>query len=279
MVVDLRWSDATAIFGVRRVFTPAQQKVAWPDSMGPEQLAALQRPWDRGDTKGRDRCWSLRKMLDAACDAGQLECVALAVEPPASPADADVFRPIPLIDGWRIDPSPEWTERSFLGGTLRTQRRAPKTPPHSPSEKTARLEYRIDAHAFATWLHTQKQEPSAHIAVWFEVRGVAWPPVLAVDADTVADWPGLVVLVKSRKKGTRWTEWEAAILRAEFARRGGWSREADGQPWVKNSSIQSDMATELGFAARSALDRHLGDGPDRGAAVMSSAVGALTGTR
>ena len=159
MVVDLRWSDATAIFGVRRVFTPAQQKVAWPDSMGPEQLAALQRPWDRGDTKERDRCWSLRKMLDAACDAGQLECVALAVEPPASPADADVFRPIPLIDGWRIDPSPEWTERSFLGGTLRTQRRAPKTPPHSPSEKTARLEYRIDAHAFATWLHTQKQEP------------------------------------------------------------------------------------------------------------------------
>ena len=279
MVVDLRWSDATAIFGVRRVFTPAQQKVAWPDSMGPEQLAALQRPWDRGDTKGRDRCWSLRKMLDAACDAGQLECVALAVEPPASPADADVFRPIPLIDGWRIDPSPEWTERSFLGGTLRTQRRAPKTPPHSPSEKTARLEYRIDAHAFATWLHTQKQEPSAHIAVWFEVRGVAWPPVLAVDADTVADWPGLVVLVKSRKKGTRWTEWEAAILRAEFARRGGWSREAEGQPWVKNSSVQSDMATELGFSARSALDRHLGDGPDRGAAVMSSAVGALTGTR
>ena len=279
MVVDLRWSDATAIFGVRRVFTPAQQKVAWPDSMGPEQLAALQRPWDRGDTKGRDRCWSLRKMLDAACDAGQLECVALAVEPPASPADADVFRPIPLIDGWRIDPSPEWTERSFLGGTLRTQRRAPKTPPHSPSEKTARLEYRIDAHAFATWLHTQKQEPSAPIAVWFEVRGVAWPPVLAVDADTVADWPGLIVLVRSRKKGTRWTEWEAAILRAEFARRGGWSREADGQPWVKNSSIQSDMATELGFSARSALDRHLGDGPDRGAAVMSSAVGALTGTR
>lgn len=279
MVVDLRWSDATAIFGVRLVFTPAQQKVAWPDSMGPEQLAALQRPWDRGDTKGRDRCWSLRKMLDAACDAGQLECVALAVEPPASPADADVFRPIPLIDGWRIDPSPEWTERSFLGGTLRTQRRAPKTPPHSPSEKTARLEYRIDAHAFATWLHTQKQEPSAHIAVWFEVRGVTWPPVLAVDADTVADWPGLVALVKSRKKGTRWTEGEVAILRAEFARRGGWSREADGQPWVKNSSIQSDMATELGFAARSALDRHLGDGPDRGAAVMSSAVGALTGTR
>ena len=279
MVVDLRWSDATAIFGVRRVFTPAQQKVAWPDSMGPEQLAALQRPWDRGDTKGRDRCWSLRKMLDAACDAGQLECVALAVEPPASPADADVFRPIPLVDGWGIDPSQEWTERSFLGGTLRTPRRAPKPPQHSPSEKTARLEYRIDAHAFATWLYTQKQEPSAHIAVWFEVRGVAWPPVLAVDADTVADWPGLVVLVKNRKKGTRWTEGEVAILRAEFARRGGWSREAEGQPWVKNSSVQSDMATELGFSARSALDRHLGDGPDRGAAVMSSAVGALTGTR
>lgn len=168
---------------------------------------------------------------------------------------------------------------AFLVGRCERSAGRPRPPPHSPSEKTARLEYRIDAHAFATWLHTQKQEPSAHIAVWFEVRGVTWPPVLAVDADTVADWPGLVALVKSRKKGTRWTEGEVAILRAEFARRGGWSREADGQPWVKNSSIQSDMATELGFAARSALDRHLGDGPDRGAAVMSSAVGALTGTR
>ena len=149
---------------------------------------------------------------------------------------------------------------------------------HPPTRKDIKV-YRIDAAAFATWLHAQGEAPSQHIAAWFTSQGVAWPPVLAVDADTVADWPGLVVLVKSRKKGTRWTEWEAAILRAEFARRGGWSREADGQPWVKNSSIQSDMATELGFSARSALDRHLGDGPDRGAAVMSSAVGALTGTR
>ena len=239
MVVDLRWSDATAIFGVRRVFTPAQQKVAWPDSMGPEQLAALQRPWDRGDTKERDRCWSLRKMLDAACDAGQLECVALAVEPPTSPAGADVFRPIPLVDGWGIDPSQEWTERSFLGGTLRTPRRAPKPPQHSPSEKTARLEYRIDAHAFATWLYTQKQEPSAHIAVWFEVRGVAWPPVLAVapdDATPVSPFPlvdfdALAAYRKAQKaanvaagkshKTIPWTDGnQLEVLRTEYERLG-----------------------------------------------------------
>ena len=279
MVVDLRWSDAMAMWGVRMAFTPEQRQVAWPEFMEPRQLAALQYPWGKGDTERRGLCWKLRDGLIAACAAGQLECTALTVEPPASPADEDVFRPIPLSDGWSIDPSPEWTERSFLGGTLRTPRRVPQKPQHSPSEATARLEYRIGAHAFATWLHAAHGLPSAHIALWFEVRGVAWPPVLAVDADTVADWPGLVALVKSRKKGTRWTEGEVAILRAEFARRGGWSREANGQPWVKNSSIQSDMATELGFSARSALDRHLGDGPDRGAAVMSSAVGALTGTR
>ena len=73
MVVDLRWADAMAIFGIARVFTPEQRLVAWPESMEPRQLAALQRPWGRGDTEGRGQCWKLRDELIAACAAGQLE--------------------------------------------------------------------------------------------------------------------------------------------------------------------------------------------------------------
>ena len=134
--------------------------------------------------------------------------------------------------------------RSGLKGAFlvaRCERRAgrPSPPQHSPSEKTARLEYRIDAHAFATWLYTQKQEPSAHIAVWFEVRGVAWPPVLAVapdDATPVSPFPlvdfdALAAYRKAQKaanvaagkshKTIPWTDGnQLEVLRTEYERLG-----------------------------------------------------------
>ena len=257
MIVDLRWLDAWSVAGC---FSQAEKDAGWPDAMKPEQLAALQRPGKELEQK-RKRA-RLASAIDTACKQGALVHavgVKQSIQPPKE-----------------YEPGFSTTAENWPAAYVRDGR------PLAYTTEARTIETRFFSIApgdFAAWLHAAHEEPSAPIAVWFEVRGVAWPPVLAVDADTVADWPGLVALVKSRKKGTRWTEGEVAILRAEFARRGGWSREADGQPWVKNSSIQSDMATELGFAARSALDRHLGDGPDRGAAVMSSAVGALTGTR
>ena len=257
MIVDLRWLDAWSVAGC---FSQAEKDAGWPDAMKPEQLAALQRPGKELEQK-RKRA-RLASAIDTACKQGAL-VHAVGVKQFVQPSKT-------------YNPGFSTTAENWPAAYVRDGR------PLAYTTEARTIETRFFSIApgdFAAWLHAAHEEPSAPIAVWFEVRGVAWPPVLAVDADTVADWPGLVVLVKSRKKGTRWTEWEAAILRAEFARRGGWSREAEGQPWVKNSSIQSDMATELGFSARSALDRHLGDGPDRGAAVMSSAVGALTGTR
>ena len=257
MIVDLRWLDAWSEAGC---FSQAEKDAGWPDAMKPEQLAALQRPGKELEQK-RKRA-RLASAIDAACKQGALVHavgVKQSIQPPKE-----------------YEPGFSTTAENWPAAYVRDGR------PLAYTTEARTIETRFFSIApgdFAAWLHAAHEEPSAPIAVWFEVRGVAWPPVLAVDADTVADWPGLVALVKSRRKGARWTEVEVTILRAEFARRGGWSREADGQPWVKNSSIQSDMATELGFSARSALDRHLGDGPDRGAAVMSSAVGALTGTR
>lgn len=82
MVVDLRWSWMQRRYLVSAGSLLLRNKSgARPDSMGPEQLAALQRPWDRGDTKGRDRCWSLRKMLDAACDRRNLSALRLPWSP------------------------------------------------------------------------------------------------------------------------------------------------------------------------------------------------------
>ena len=257
MIVDLRWLDAWSEAGC---FSQAEKDAGWPDAMKPEQLAALQRPGK--ELEQRRKRARLASAIDAACKQGALVHavgVKQSIQPPKE-----------------YEPGFSTTAENWPAAYVRDGRPLAYTTEARTIETSF---FSIAPGDFAAWLHAAHEEPSAPIAVWFEVRGVAWPPVLAVDADTVADWPGLVVLVKSRRKGTRWTEVEVTILRAEFARRGGWSREAEGQPWVKNSSVQSDMATELGFSARSALDRHLGDGPDRGAAVMSSAVGALTGTR
>ena len=257
MIVDLRWLDAWSEAGC---FSQAEKDAGWPDAMEPEQLAALQRPGK--ELEQRRKRALLVSAITAACKQGAL-VHAVGVK--------QFFQPSKTYD-----PGFSTTAENWPAAYVRDGRPLAYTTEARTIETRF---FRIAPGDFAAWLHAVHEAPSALIALWFEVRGVVCPPVLAVDADTVADWPGLVALVKSRKKGTRWTEVEVAILRAEFARRGGWSREADGQPWVKNSSIQSDMATELGFSARSALDRHLGDGPDRGAAVMSSAVGALTGTR
>ena len=257
MIVDLRWLDAWSEAGC---FSQAEKDAGWPDAMEPEQLAALQRPGR--ELEQRRKRALLVSAITAACKQGAL-VHAVGVKQFVQPSKT-------------YNPGFSTTAGNWPAAYVRDGRPLAYTTEARTIETSF---FSIAPGDFAAWLHAAHEEPSAPIAVWFEVRGVAWPPVLAVDADTVADWPGLVVLVKSRRKGTRWTEVEVTILRAEFARRGGWSREADGQPWVKNSSIQSDMATELGFSARSALDRHLGDGPDRGAAVMSSAVGALTGTR
>lgn len=254
MAVDLRWRDAMAIWGARRVFTPVQKQAGWPEAMEPQHLAALQRPWDQGDNKGRSGCLALRDAITEACATGQLECVALSVEPPERQQDDDVFRPIPMVaDRWAIDVKPEWSEREFLGGTLRTQRRVPQQPQRSPSAQTARLEYRVGAQAFAAWLTAQQLEPSPHVFAWFAVRGVAWPPA---SADTKAgedspfplsDFPALVAYRKANtkgeggsKKGPSWALGnQIDVGKAELAR-----RMATG---VMESEALNAMGRELGI--------------------------------
>lgn len=137
---------------------------------------------------------------------------------------------------------------------------------------------RITPEAFAAWLHAQGEAPSVHVAAWFEALGVAWPPVAGAASEDPTDWAGLVESFRIRKKRTPWSDNDRTILRAEFNRRKGWRLQSDGVTWGKNSSVQSAMALELGVG-RSALDRHLGDGPDQGQSAVAAMVNAFTGAR
>lgn len=193
MKLDLQWRDAMAIWGVGMAFTSVQKKAGWLETMEPQQLAALQRPWDRGDYKARSVCWALSEAITEACAAGQIECVVLSVAPQEHQQDDDLFRHIPMVaDRWAIDPSNEWVEREFLGGTLRTQRRMPQRHQSNPAVQTAKLEYRIGADAFTAWLAAQGVEPSVHIAAWFKALGVV--PAVAGAGGVQGGDPSSVVL-------------------------------------------------------------------------------------
>lgn len=67
MAVDLQWHDA---FHATKAFNRAEKASGWPDAMTLEQLAAIQRPHERGDKAAQV---ALHAALQAACIAGELE--------------------------------------------------------------------------------------------------------------------------------------------------------------------------------------------------------------
>lgn len=104
--------------------------------------------------------------------------------------------------------------------------------------------------------------------------GADWLPATVTEPTTFDE---LVAAVRGRRKGTPWSETEKALLRAEFQQRNGWRQI--GSTWGKDSGVQTALAKELDLSARTALDRHLGDGPDAGATVAASWAGALISKR
>lgn len=70
MAVDLQWHDACH---ATRAFTSAENAAGWPDAMTLAQLAAIQRPYERGDKAGLAAQRALHAALQAACTAGELE--------------------------------------------------------------------------------------------------------------------------------------------------------------------------------------------------------------
>lgn len=174
MAVDMKWRDALAVTCIAQQFTREAWQAGWPQSMGPEQLAAMQRPHEYGDKQGRNNRLALRSALEAACKDQSLPCEAETRSVVAVPA---VNR--------------SWVELRWEGDVQRHDIR--------PAQYRDRTFYRVTASAFAAWLVAQDMESSQHIAAWFKVSGVAAtgqePSTQAAPAlqpADVVDWPSLV---------------------------------------------------------------------------------------
>ncbi len=258
-MVDLRWHDAYS--ASRGAFTAQEKAGGWPDRMTPVQLAALQRPYVYGDKAGRRACWALRDAIEAASEAGSLAHEALTE-----------VKQTPLVDRSPIPfpGSSRWPAAYVVEGR-------PVAYTSGGEEYTVTHRH-VSPQAFAAWLHAQGQEPSGHIAAWFEVRGVAWPPVAQALLEVPSGLESLRASRATRRKNAPWTPEQVEALRALFQERGGWKRSADGAGWSRDAAVQQQLATDLGLT-RQALDGHLGrHGPESGAPVFRSMSSALTRT-
>ena len=218
MIVDLRWLDTWSEAGC---FSQAEKDAGWPDAMEPEQLAALQRPGRELEQK-RKRA-RLASAIDTACKQGALVHavgVKQSIQPPKE-----------------YEPGFSTTAENWPVAYVRDGRPLAYTTEARTIETSF---FSIAPGDFAAWLHAAHEEPSAPIALWFEVRGVAWPPVLAVapdDATPVSPFPlvdfdALAAYRKAQKaanvaagkrdKTIPWTDGnQLDLLRGEYARLGG----------------------------------------------------------
>ncbi len=153
-MVNLKWRDAMAVAGWH--FTKTEQDIGWADSMRPDQLAALQRPYIRGGVENRPGRWrteALAKAVTDACKGGDLAHIAKTL-----PGKAVANIKIREVETWEG-----------------TRKETYYTPSPKPKDVT---EYQITAQAFAAWLTapTQDETPSAHIAAWLETVGAGVKP-------------------------------------------------------------------------------------------------------
>lgn len=174
MAVDMKWRDAMAVRCIAQQFTKEAQQAGWPQMMGPEQLAALQRPYVHDDPQGRRSMHALRAALEVACEEQSL------------PSEAETRSVVVVSAVNRV-----WVERRWEGDVHRRDTR--------PAQYEDRTFYRIAPADFSVWLAMQEMEPSQHIAAWFKVCGVAATgkeasaqAAPALQAADVVDWPSLV---------------------------------------------------------------------------------------
>ena len=163
MTVNLAWRDAMAVAAA--YFTRQEHGAGWQANMATGQLAALQRPYAYGDSKGRRACWALRDELADACKAGAIEHTSTTERVQTAPAID--LTPISLTQNWPSQYCGPYGEpRGYT----------------SPAQFKEVTHHRITAPAFATWLAAQGQEPSPHIDAWFTAVGTPTAP-----AETTAE--------------------------------------------------------------------------------------------
>lgn len=125
----------------------------------------------------------------------------------------------------------------------------------------------LQADDLILWLASRKEAASVYVLAWKSGSDRAAEPQTWRD----------VAAGRSVRKGKRWSEVEKRIAREEFDRRKGWKKRPDGG-WERAGKIAEAMAQECGYsddAVRTALQRVLGNEPDKGASAISSMAGNL----
>lgn len=156
-ISNLKWREAMAevrvITGANTFFSPDECLAGWPETLKPDQLAVLQRPYIKGDTLQAGKTTAFREWIESACLAGLL----------------------PHIRGKEI----KHRERRIPAGAHLYEKARLLT------EDTS---YEVDVHHikacdFATLLASEGEEPSVHLAAWIKATASESPVLPAEAAD------------------------------------------------------------------------------------------------
>jgi hypothetical protein len=162
--INIAWRQAMALVG--KNFTQAEHDAGWPETLKPAQLAALQYPHAQGDKVKHFLAESRYNDILSASKAGQL---------PSTATTKTVTPTLPPLQ--RPSRSP-YGEPSIQNGKISFRAQ--------PDDVTT---YWVTSSAFATWLATQDEPPSEHIAAWFKANDANSQPeavhVLASTPTTV----------------------------------------------------------------------------------------------
>ena len=164
-VINQSWRDTMALLGGQ--FTKEEHTAGWPESLRPERIAELQRPFKWWPVKDREHekvalCRAYKDGLNDALTSGELTGTATTVTVTPKP---------PQVQRRNEFASSEWLgEFGRFGLTGVRNGRITSQPIPRAREVTT---YTVTAPAFAAWLAAQSETPSVHIQAWFDAVGVA----------------------------------------------------------------------------------------------------------
>lgn len=154
-ISNLKWREAMAevkaINEANTFFSRDECLAGWPETLKPDQLAVLQRPYSKSDTLQAGKTAAFREWIESACLAGL----------------------VPHIKGKEI----KHRERKIPTGTHL----------HEAARRLNEVtSYEVDicnikASDFAVLLASEGEEPSVHLAAWIDATAPKTPAPLVAD--------------------------------------------------------------------------------------------------
>lgn len=208
-IVNLQWRIAMTKAG--REFNGTEQDDGWPQAMTPAQLAALQKPFVKGDRAGLAECKAIYSQLVADSESGKL-----SYSTGLRKTRHQITRQIP-------------GDARFATRNIYGEREIQPRQELAWASKEVEAVY-INASSFATWLAAQRplaETPSIHIAAWFDEIGLTSATMAQHEPMPANDNPALAALPIQQRQDTR-----LARLRAlggdRVYRKGKWSTTGNG---------------------------------------------------